>query len=332
MLEKVPPHTAYSSAKLSTGTYRYYSDPPEAAVASLFEYWGLTTSPESVLYRGNTDLSSIFDLAVSLNKVPKFKAKVEALNFEEIRDHIKLGKPLIVQIPIISIGKTINSAAIIVGFDETNQSIIVHQYWLGDNFKIRFKDLIESGVVDSRGNILGVVFDREDAGEPSPISFTYDSEGSLKRQAESKDFFASYAVGLGFRVLKPSSGASIPFFEKAAVSDWIGSVHPFYQVLVFSYVALGYAYEKKWEDARQWLIKAQSLNHDLNISYGSWPVSIFENMKDELDMPYAVLGFVALGEGKLKESEEMYTRALSINPNNPYAPVGLEQIRLKLRK
>lgn len=318
-----------------------------ASTVSILEYWnpGANNFVEiSSFLRAEKDKNgeTIRRLLDGFYK-NEYNFKREHLNINELKKYInsEVKTPLLIFFPLDKEQPsevTFHPLTVVIGIKESEKKIVLHNFYLGNNYEISFADFEkswESMRIDERDAYyviqpielkekLKEVSSRKVNQYPARIRVMDDFSGLLADYAVSRAMrtFGENDLSMEY-ALKVKND---PRFEK--------EIHTFYKMEIHGLLASSYFKKDDLESAKQNALLAMEMNHDLNKPFKDWPG--IENPGSRVgevnksSEPYKLLGDIYLRTNELDLAKQNYEKALEIRPtNNQEASLGLQLVNLK---
>lgn len=226
---------------------------------------------------------------------------------------------------------------ILIGIKESEQKLVMHNYYLGNNYEMSFADFEKSWQrmrPDERdayyvlqpvdlSSKLKEISSRKMDGYPARISVMDEFSGLLTDYAigRAMNYTGNFYLALGYS----QKAQNDPRFQDA--------IHPFYKMGIYYFLTNIYLKQGDLEAAKQTALLSVEADRDLNKPFNDWPgVEIRGNRLDnvgELSDPHRVLGDIYVQTNELDLAKQCYEKALEIKPNNTEASKGLELISNK---
>jgi|GEM_PF-1488640 len=235
---------------------------------------------------------------------------------------------------------TYHPAKVLIGIKETEKKMIVHDYWLGNNYEISFDDFAkdwEKMRSDERYSYTVI----------QPIELKEKVKELKSRKTENypdrtqtmtvgEDMLKNMAMGRGAYTLNLNEMSAEYFLKVKSSSDYEKYFPPYLKVRMFSYLADVYSRQGKHGEAVAYAEHAVEMNHDLDKPSGDWPgyevTGNNVNMIDRVPEPYKILGDIHFRKGDVANALESYQKALDIRSHYKEASDALDQVRIELAR
>jgi len=332
------------------GLLSYAGGDTESAVTSILEYWnpGKNNLTEINRYFSQYRKTLITgELIINfINTVyDNYQVRRVNLNIDEIKNYInsQIRTPLFLFLSIDTdqpLKVVYHPASVLIGIKESEQKLVFHNFWLGNNYEITFNEfnnLQEKMRPDERNTYF--VIQPKDFKEKletirqRPI-ISYPKRTSI--MVEGETMFKNYGIASGAAYLSLNNIA-IDYFSRVVNDAKFDSYFPPYpKVSVLYSFAEVYLRQRNIASALKYVQQAIELNYDLDREFKDWPgYEIRTNRSDIIDRisgPYRVLGDIYRELKDFLKAKEAYQKALEINPFNSNAQHNLQQVELELAK
>jgi len=224
---------------------------------------------------------------------------------------------------------------VLIGVDEARETLIVHSYELGNNYKISFSEFEKfqknyseknkvTYIVVQPGDFEAQIEEVRKRPEPP-----YPPEGEVVRR--SREMVRSLALGIS-AVHSGNHILAREYFTKATSNEgfeeWLPPVFKIFllQRLADTLLSLG-----ELNEAQAAVTQALALNHGLTAPFKDWPgyeIELANGVKSEgvSSEPYRIQGDIYYAQGEKEKARDAYETALSINPYNAKAKTGLARV------
>ncbi len=337
-----------------TGRLSHIRGGTASAVASILEYW----SP-----RGN-DMRRIqerfrlefrFDNLITKKEIEDiirghrggYTSKIVQLEINELKKYInpELKTPLFLFLPLYKnqpLEVNYFSAMVLIGIKESEEKLIFHNTWLGNNYEITFEEFnkLQKRLKPEMRNSYLVIQPKNLKEKLEEISLRelipYPDRTQVMLEAE--DMIKNFVIGDTARRFG-AYDIALNYFLKVVNNPKFDSwLPPYFKVMTLTRMAENYLSLMETENALYYVNKAISLNYDLHKPFKDWPG--FEvrtnwpniHIIDRISGPYRVLGDIYKELKEFEKAEKAYQNALNIGPRNFMALTNLELVRIELNK
>lgn len=316
-----------------------------AAVASLLEYWNpgqIKPLEVSSCFHG-LQFASMLEIRGCITKFGDYDIQKVHLNNDELKKYVnsEAKTPLLFFLPVSldqPLDVTYIPAKLLIGIEESQKKVILHDFWFGNNYEVSFDDfnkLWEKTRPNFRNTYLAVqpkdwlnklkeINSRKIAAYPSRTSIMDQAHG----------MFQNYALGFGAQKGGMNDVAQKYYSDVLNDPKFEDYFPPFFKVNTFTKLAAVELAQGNLDQALVHATKAVELNHDLEEPFKDWPgYGIGKNKKGNRGVAsgaYKILGDIYQKQKKYQLAIDNYQKTLNIHPGNAGAKVGLEQARLGL--
>jgi tetratricopeptide (TPR) repeat protein len=314
-----------------------------AAIYAIEEYWnsGKNSPKEINNYFKDIKDKQNSDIADYFNNAHKdeYSAKVEKLDISEIKKYLnsKVKTPLLVGYALDANQPSeikYLPTRVIIGISESRKVLIVHDFWLGNNYEISFDDFNKSrGINDSGTKREYVVVQPKnikekisEIGKRNIVPYKPRAEVMVKCEK----MLINYSIGRA-AAINVINNRAYEYFQKV-ISDPNFRVYlpNVFKVRTYAYLANISRLRKQYDQAVVFANDAIELDHELDKPFMDWPsydiITESSGLVAEECSPYWVLGHVYMETGNIEKAKENYDKALSINPYCLEAKKGLESV------
>lgn len=336
------------------GGYSYLENSTSQIAASVMDYWFPGENDYAKIYSFFSPASSRGSNLIGPESVSnsfiqsgKYSVKTEHLELNELKKYINSDArtPLMTFLAVDSnqpaeIGY--HPLTLIIGIRESEQKLILHDAYLGNNYEISFDEFSKRSerMRPSERNSFMVVQPvdlKNKLKEVKKRNFAeYPARTLIMRKAE--NLFKNYAIGMGSSYGR-QSGFAVDYLTKAKNDpDYEEYFPPVFKVYLTAVLTDSYLKKDK-KDLDKALASAEesvSLDYDLDKPFKDWPGwETSKNTPDitgQLSYPYRVLGDVYLAKGDFQKAKENFEKTLSISPLDKQAAQKLEAVDAELAK
>ncbi|HLM84117.1 MAG TPA: hypothetical protein VK254_02835 [Candidatus Bathyarchaeia archaeon] len=350
-IDYVIPGVPYIGSFNHVGDFSQLDTLTSETVAALEIYW----------YPGeknNADISLFFnkissekplfgakDVSDYFVQAGKYSAKIEHLQLDALKKYINpdARTPLLVFLALDAdqpIENIYSPTALVIGIKESEQKLVLHDPWAGNNFEISFDEFnkrMERMRPEWRNNYI-VVQPTDFKNKLKEMKSRSFAPYPARTQTMEKtlDMFRNYALGWGADQAGQFDSA-IGYFQKAKNDPRYEEYFPpAFKVYLTAYLAEAYSRKKDLDNATKYAAESISLDHDLDKPFKDWPgYELRSNAAEhfgEITIPYRVQGDIYLAMKNFQKAKESYARALVIRPGNPLAKRGLAEVETALNK
>ena len=214
-------------------------------------------------------------------------------------------------------------AVVVIGVKESEQKVIVHDFWLGNNYEISFSDFDQRWSrmrPDEQKNYIII--------QPQNLKSALTELGTRKIENYPKrtmtmdrtmGMLKNYALGFGSGDLSNLNSEALDYFSRVEKdSGFKEELPPFFRVMTYYELASAYLKARKFDSALEYALKAVDANHDLDKPSNDWPGYERELglVNGELSDPWIALGNVYLETKNYQKAKEAYAKSLQIAPDN----------------
>jgi tetratricopeptide (TPR) repeat protein len=326
-----------------------------STILSIMEYWNPGANSYSQIN------SIIFDSQQTMvDSVPrsfvldffnkalgdKYSAELVTLKKEEIKKYInpEARTPLLVFMPFnVDQSAEINffPATLIIGLRESENKLIIHDFWLGNNYEITFEefekrwDIIkeeeQNKYVVIRPRNLNEVLSRMESERFSP--YPERTEVMLKTENMIKNYVLGY-VSVG---LERETEEVVKYFLNVEndpnFSEWLPNL---YKVYTYSFLSGAYLAKDDIIIAKDYAQKAFEINHDLDKPFKDWPGALILTTSSDKTgvhcVPWIAMGDIYYKTGEYQKAKENYDEAEKINSSYPGLKEKNSLTRMNLNK
>ena len=226
----------------------------------------------------------------------------------------------------------------IIGFNESEQKVIVQDYWLGNNYEISLTDLDQRWSrmrKDEQKNYIVV--------QPQDMSKKLAELNVRKIDAYPKrtqvmdnasQMMKNYVLGYGSGRMSEIDPLAMSFYLRVENDqNFEKYLPPYFKSLTYYHLADLYLKEKKIEPALAYAQKSVDADHEINKPFNDWPGYDSESVSDttgELSDPWIILGDVLLENKNYPKAKEAYEKALKIAPGKAGVKNKLNMIETAL--
>lgn len=321
-----------------------------SAVVSILEYWN---PGENNLVEINRAFRSEQVVLIGENRMTDFirndgNYKIERVRLElgEIKNYInsEIKTPLFLFLAISEeqpLTVVYRPATVLIGIKESEQKLIFHSYWLGNNYEITYDDfnkLQERMRPDERNSYLAIQPKKlkEKIKEVNQRAVSAYPERTLTMK-EGEAMFKNFAIGEGAYFLSLNKVAGDYFLKVVNDSNFESYFPPYFKARVLYELGEVFLKQKDYPNALSYVNKAIELNQDLDKPFNKdWPGYETKSNKpdivDRISGPYRVLGDIYRELKDFSKSKDAYEKALEINPTNSEAARGFQLMELELAK
>ncbi|MBI2618288.1 tetratricopeptide repeat protein [Candidatus Kaiserbacteria bacterium] len=342
------PGVPYFSLYNHVGNVSYLILDTDAALASILEYWNpseynFTGLLRKISTNAKNPFITLLDLENYVLELDNYVTKQEYLGISDIKKYVnqEVKTPLLLfsaydvnQLP----GALYYPLSVIIGINESEQTLTLHNYWLGNNYKISFEDFatLQERKLGEKNIYLIIqpkTFKNTLLRLKENESIIYPERGVIMN--ESLEMVKNYTTGTS--LLLNGLYMLAEKHLKLVINDqkFEKFMPPYLKVMSLTFLAEAQLALGKDNEARNYVIKAIELNHDLDKSFQDWPgyevrYNIPETITDRVTRPYIILGNVYKKSGLLDEAKVSYEKALAINANDVNARTNLRLVNKHL--
>jgi tetratricopeptide (TPR) repeat protein len=312
-----------------TGNNRYISGDSASAMLSILEYWNPGKNNYLEASRGiRGDRATVTgDSIKKYFDQSGYTVKTIYLKNNELKNYINsnLRTPLFAFLSSDkdqSEDNVYHPAIVVIGVKESEGKVIVHDFWLGNNYDISFAEM------DQRWSRM-----RQDeryeyiVAQPQDLKEKLAEIGTRKIEAypqrtttmnQNAEMLKNYALGTGESISGNNSKA-IDYFLKIEKNPQFEEKLPrYFMAATYTGLATAYLRTKDTESASTYVQKAIDVNHDLDKSFGDWIGYEYSYSKDIVGQsvtPWIVLGDIEIEKKDYQKAKESYEKAGTIAPN-----------------
>ena len=324
---------------------RVISGDTASAVISILEYWnpGKNNFVEAQRSIRNSQKFITGESVADFFNKSGYVAKEVHLEDNELKNYInsKSKTPLFAFLSVDGNQPEIDRyhpATVIIGFNESEQKVIVQDYWLGNNYEISLTDLDQRWSrmrKDEQKNYIVV--------QPQDMSKKLAELNVRKIDAYPKrtqvmdnasQMMKNYVLGYGSGRMSEIDPLAMSFYLRVENDqNFEKYLPPYFKSLTYYHLADLYLKEKKIEPALAYAQKSVDADHEINKPFNDWPGYDSESVSDttgELSDPWIILGDVLLENKNYPKAKEAYEKALKIAPGKAGVKNKLNMIETAL--
>lgn len=344
------PGVPYIGIYNHSGELSNLSGDTASAVASILEYWNpeknnLVGINQAIMSRTGILIGENTVMNLIRNDYGNYKVEKVKIEINEIKKYInpKIKTPLFLFLPIDKdqpLIITYYPATVLIGIKESEQKLVFHNYWLGNNYEVTYDDFnkLQERMRPDERNFYLVIQPKNLKEKIREINqrttSSYPERTSIMKEAEA--MFKNYAIERGANILSLNEVAIDYSLKVINDSNFEFYFPPYSKVRVLYELGELLLKQKDYPNALNYTNKAIELNQDLDKPFKDWPgYEIRSNKPDIIDRisgPYRVLGDIYKGLEDFSKSKEAYEKALEINPFNSGAVRNLQLVELELAK
>ena len=297
-----------------------------AAIYSILQYWGDTsTDPIALSDTYPNSGSYTFDQIAAYFESKGLNAQQLPLKtIDDLRKYINQDAktPLFVfqypslYIPLNSLGVFGRYARVVIGLDDTDQTVIVHDYWLGNNFGISYGDFLQLSPA-----FIAVSPKQQTNITRAPVVYPPISDNERNMLNANMTYYYNY-YATSTSLFQNSS--TVTLFLKAEFLD-----NPDFQNMPPVFKMLAYDNEgklllnlKDYDGALEAFTEAETYDHDLDKPSGTWPAVLYTT-NGILGYPYYYLGLTYLAKSNMALTKQNLEEALSIASSSKIVQTAL---------
>jgi tetratricopeptide (TPR) repeat protein len=318
-----------------------------SSIASVLEYWnpGANNFVEISYFIKSEKVKngdSIRRLLDGFYK-DKYVFKREQLSIDELKQYInpKVKTPLLLFFPLSKDQPaeiTFHPLTVLIGIKESEQMLVLHDFFLGNNYEISFTDFEKSweSMRSDERNAYYIIQPVElkkklveinsRKTEPYPIrTEVMDDFGGL---------IANYAIS---RAMEANGNVVSAMDYALKVKDdprFQDELHPFYKMGTYLILTSINLRRGDIDLAKQFALSAVEFDHDLDKPYKNWPgIEMNGNavgVIGEDSAAYRLLGDAYFQNNEPELAKQSYKKALSIKPLDKDASAHLDLVNSKL--
>ena len=350
-VDYVIPGVPYIGIYNHTGKYSVLDFSTAPAVASVMDYWYPGEKNYSDINKYFNDISDANETVGAHNisqiftEDGKYSVKEEIFQLDDLKKYINADTrtPLLASFKIDAnqpIDVPYPPLVVIIGVKESEQKLILHDVWLGNNFEMSFDEYNQRQAQlppAKRYNFLVVQPTdlKNKLNEVKSRSFSgYPARTATMQNAE--NMFKDYAIGWGAEKAGQADIAVEYFLEVRNDSNYDRYFPLALKAYLAAHLAEVYLQKKDFDNATKYIAESVSLDHDLDKPLNDWPgYELGSNAPGhfgEITLTYQVQGDIYLATGDFGKAQESYSAALVIKPDDPRAKAGLAAAEAALTK
>jgi hypothetical protein len=289
-----------------------------AAMFSILKYWG-DTSTDLIALSNAYPNGGIYYTTTTPDRIgPYFDGKglntlrVQLKTIDDMRKYINKDAkvPLLVfQKPSISISSYIFGfrARVVIGLDDIKKTVIVHDYWLGNNFEISYSDFLTLSAT------FMAVFPKQQTNiDRVHVEYPQISDNERKMLESNMIYYFNY-----YTTTTATSTLSSSMLNKIFKTGFLDNpdfqnMPPAFKMTAYDSQGRMLLKVKDYDGAIEAFTEAASYDHDLDKPFGKWPAVLITNSGQSI-YPYYFLGETYMAESRTALAQKNFEKVLSIN-------------------
>ncbi len=230
-------------------------------------------------------------------------------------------------------------AEVIIGVKESEEKVVMHDYWLGNNYEISFAELDQRwGQMRKDEQKKYIIIQPQNLSEKLAELKTRKIEDYSRRTVtmeKSAEMLKNYTLGVGEEMSNLNLQAKDYFLKVEEDPNFNTYLPPYFKVMTYYHLAKSSLAINDLDLASVYAQKAVDIDHDLNKPSNDWPGfedDLTMNVSGELSYPWAVLGDVSLATKNYPKAKEAYEKALQLEPKQLGLKDSLRMVELALLK
>ncbi len=325
-----------------------------ASMLSVLEYWnpgkndfGSTCSTLNKNISGHLGFKAInsIGLAGDLSDMG-FNAQKIKLPVSDLKKYInsETKTPLVLLLPISSDQPdsiVFYPAATLIGINEKDQKLTMHNFWLGNNYEISFDEFnkLESKLPQDSQNTYIVIQPKNLEEKLKEISMrkiaAYPERTSIMQQGG--QMFKDYTIGSAGAYAAGLWPQALEYISKVENSPNFNEFFPpYYKTMLYYQKANMLFLKNDLDGALVYANKAVAEDHDLDKPFKDWIgfeiAYVRPDQKGTAPEPYIVLGDILDKKGDLSGALQAYKKASSLLINSDKVDASIRNVELEMAK
>lgn len=314
------------------------------SVLEILEYWypGQNHFEFTCNNLGNKTVDDFVRLFLEKN----FTVEMTDISLTDLKKYLnsEVRTPLILFLPISSDQPASISyfpATVLIGINEVSQKLIMHNYWLGNNYEMSFDEFnkLEEKLPSSLKNKY-IIAQPENLGEKikelsQRKQVDYSARTSIMRNGE--QMFKDYSIGSGGAYSAGLWPQALEYFSKVENSPTFDEFFPpYFKTILYYQKARIFFLKDDLDSALVYAQKSVAINNNLDKPFKDWPGYETNNVRpDRLGIapePFIILGEILDKRGDLSGSLASYKKAFYLMINTNSINSSIRNLRLEMAK
>lgn len=350
----VPYFGIYNRTGKDSGGSGYAGGDFGASFLEVLEYWNPGQSDfNSTYYNLNKNIFdhsgfntvSLSGLSDTFSKVG-FNVKTVKLNISDLKNYInpEAMTPLILFLPISSNQPesiAFYPASTLIGIDENGQKLILHNFWLGNNYEISFDEFgkLQNRLPQDSQNMYLVVQPKNLDEKLKEVSgrktSNYPMRTSIMQQGE--QMFKDYAIGSAGAYHLGLWPQAMEYISKVENSpNFTEFFPPYYKTMLYYQKANMFFLKNDLDNALIYANKAVAIDYDLDKPFKDWIgfeiAYVRPDQRGTAPEPYIVLGDVLDKRGDLQGALAAYKKASSLLLSSGKVDANIKNVELEMAR